>query len=157
MRVDKQGGAFEVTFNHAEVTLVQLDAGLRLVITDSPPEPFDIVMATELRVRRSAEDPGDTIDPSEASSRLGELAVSLRWRPARRCLLTADGVLTLELESGLTIDVPPHPDYEAWQVLCPGYRIIATPGGKLAVWDPFSGSTPMSSAELGPWLKRWAK
>jgi hypothetical protein len=157
MRVDRHCGAFEVTFNHAEVTLVQLDARLRLVITDSPHEPFDIVMATKLRVRRGADDPGSTINPSEASSGLGELAVALRWQPARRCLLTADGVLTLELESGLTINVPPHPDYEAWQVLCPGYRIIATPGGELAVWDQAYGSTPMSSAELGPWLKRWVK
>jgi hypothetical protein len=157
MRVDKHGGAFDVTFDHAEVTLVQLDARLRLVITDSPHEPFDIAMATKLRVRRGADDPGSTINPSEASSGLGELAVALRWQPARRCLLTADGVLTLELESGLTINVPPHPDYEAWQVLCPGYLIIATPGGKLAVWDKASGSMPMSRAGLGPGVKEWLK
>lgn len=157
MRVDEHDGAFEVTFDHAEVTLVQLDARLRLVITDSPHEACDIVMATKLRVRRGPDDPGDTINPGEASSGLGELAVTLRWQVARRCLLTADGVLTLELESGLTIDVPPHPDYEAWQVRCPGYMIIATPGGELAVWDKASGSMPMSGAELGPWVKEWLK
>jgi Family of unknown function (DUF6188) len=157
MRVDQHGGAFEVTFNHAEVTLVQLDSRLRLVITDSPHEPFDMAMAAKLRVRRGAEDPGNTIDPSEASSGLGELAVTLRWQAARRCLLTAEGVLTLELESGLTIDVQPDPDYEAWQVLCPGYLIIATPGGELAVWDKASGSMPMGSADLGPWVRKWLK
>jgi hypothetical protein len=52
--------------------------------------------------------------------------------------MSTDGALTLELNSGLTIEVQPHPAHEAWQLSFAGHMIVAMPGGELAIWDEAS-------------------
>ena len=56
-----------------------------------------------------------------------------------------DGSLRLTFGRGWTIDVPPDPHYEAWQV-GPGKNLVVCPpdGGTLSVW------TDAASDEPGP-------
>jgi hypothetical protein len=47
-----------------------------------------------------------------------------------------DGTLRLIFGRGWTIDVPPDPHYEAWQIEGPGKNLVVCPpdGGTLAIW-----------------------
>jgi hypothetical protein len=50
--------------------------------------------------------------------------------------LDAAGTLNLTFKSGVQLQVPPDPNYEAWQVVGPGKNlIVCVPGGReVAVW-----------------------
>ncbi|MFF8775454.1 DUF6188 family protein [Kitasatospora sp. NPDC015120] len=46
------------------------------------------------------------------------------------------GSMRLVFDNGCHLNSRAHPDFEAWEVLGPGgWRIIARPGGGLAVWS----------------------
>ncbi len=46
------------------------------------------------------------------------------------------GSMRLVFDNGCHLNSRTHPDFEAWEVLGPGgWRIIARPGGGLAVWS----------------------
>ncbi|HKY66858.1 MAG TPA: DUF6188 family protein [Acidimicrobiales bacterium] len=48
-----------------------------------------------------------------------------------------DGSLHVAFADGTHVDVAPDEGYEAWNVTGPGgARIVALPGGELAVWSP---------------------
>ncbi|MGW0356281.1 DUF6188 family protein [Nocardia nova] len=64
----------------------------------------------------------------EIESLVGAVVVSAR--------ADESGALTLELDSGTSLRVPPDDDYEAWSIAGPGgYRVVSLPGGELAVWS----------------------
>lgn len=48
-----------------------------------------------------------------------------------------DGTLRLTFGRGWTVDIPPNPHYEAWQISGPGKNLVVCPpgGGTLAVWS----------------------
>jgi hypothetical protein len=46
------------------------------------------------------------------------------------------GSLSIATSGEIRLTVPPHPDFEAWNIVGPGQkRIVSTPGGELAVWN----------------------
>jgi Family of unknown function (DUF6188) len=47
-----------------------------------------------------------------------------------------DGTLRLSFARGWTVNVPPNPHYEAWQIAGPGKGLVVCPpgGGTLSVW-----------------------
>jgi len=53
-----------------------------------------------------------------------------------------DATLHLIFGRGWTIEVPPDPRYEAWQIKGPGKNLVVCPpdGGKLAIWTDDSAS-----------------
>lgn len=47
------------------------------------------------------------------------------------------GALSLVFSNGSRLHVDPHDSYEAWTVAGPGgMKVVAMPGGELAVWSP---------------------
>lgn len=47
------------------------------------------------------------------------------------------GALSLGFSNGSRLHVDPHDSYEAWTVAGPGgMKVVAMPGGELAVWSP---------------------
>jgi hypothetical protein len=48
-----------------------------------------------------------------------------------------DGTLHLKFEGGSEVEVPPHEQFEAWQVTGPrrGDLVVCLGGGELAIWD----------------------
>ncbi|MEU7633806.1 DUF6188 family protein [Nocardia sp. NPDC049220] len=45
------------------------------------------------------------------------------------------GTLTIDLDSGNRLVVPPDDEYEAWTLVGPnGYRVVCMPHGELATW-----------------------
>ena len=59
---------------------------------------------------------------------------ALRHDRIGSAVASADGNLELTLDSGRSLRAGPHPAYENWEVAGPGFRLIATPGGGVAVF-----------------------
>jgi len=53
-----------------------------------------------------------------------------------------DGTLRLIFDRGWTVDVPPNPHYEAWQIAGPGNALVVCgpDGGTLSVWTDTEGA-----------------
>ncbi|MFI5866458.1 DUF6188 family protein [Streptomyces sp. NPDC051546] len=50
---------------------------------------------------------------------------------------TDGGTLLVALDNGLELDVPPHDDYEAWELsFTDGRKVVCMPGGESATWGP---------------------
>jgi hypothetical protein len=137
LRLEKNDEGFAVSLVAAQVNLVLLDFRLGLHILDVDDESLKIVIATRFSSRQD-NGPTKTLDPKESDPALGALAVAVRHQTARTCRVTRDGTLRLGFDSGLMLEVGPDPDYEAWQLDLPGGKIIAMPGGELAVWGEAS-------------------
>ena len=58
-----------------------------------------------------------------------------------------DATLRLIFGRGWTIDVPPDPQYEAWQIKGPGKNLVVCPpdGGTLAIWTDDAASDEAGS------------
>jgi hypothetical protein len=51
--------------------------------------------------------------------------------------VASDGELTLRFTDGTVLTVPPHGQYEAWQLRDEaGLLVVCMPGGRLAIWLP---------------------
>lgn len=59
---------------------------------------------------------------------------ALRHDRIASAVATADGHLEVSFASGRRLLVGPHPAYENWEIGGPGFRLIATPGGGVAVF-----------------------
>jgi hypothetical protein len=56
---------------------------------------------------------------------------------AMQAFTFSDGRLEIAFTDDVVLSVPPHPQYEAWELYgSSGRRIISTPGGGLAIWNP---------------------
>jgi hypothetical protein len=137
LRLERNNAGFEVSLVDAQVNLVLLDFRLGIHALDLHNESLKIAIGTSFSFRQPGA-PATTLEPEEANPALGALAVTLRHQQVRRCVVKTGGDLELEFGSGLMIEVPPDPHYEAWQLDLPGHKIIAMPGGELAVWDETS-------------------
>lgn len=67
-------------------------------------------------------------------SELGAL-FSLRGDRITSAKATEGAQLRVEFASGRLIEAGPDPAYENWEVSGPGFQLIATPGGGVAVFD----------------------
>jgi Family of unknown function (DUF6188) len=61
--------------------------------------------------------------------------LGLRHDPVSSAQASEDGQLIVDFESGSRIEAGPDEMYENWDVSGPGFRLIAMPGGDVAVWD----------------------
>jgi hypothetical protein len=134
MRLERRDGGIEVSFDDGSVNLVLLDYRLGLNVLDSDSAKLHISIATEMSAG-PVKATSVRFDPEEDDGAIGELAASLRHRKIRSCVASQAGDLKLEFDSGLTIDVPSDASYEAWQLDGPEFKVVAKPGGGLAVWD----------------------
>lgn len=62
-------------------------------------------------------------------------AIALFGACVTEAIAGKNGTLRVAFDNGAVLAVPPDPGYEAWGVTGPGgLRMVATPGGELAVW-----------------------
>lgn len=122
-----------IRFPDAAVTRVALDYAAVLLLVGSADESLEVYIEGCFELHRDGS--RLRLDPQLQDARLGEL-FTLRRRAFRECIARADGVLTLELEGDVRVVVQPDPDYDAWDITHRGHvKVIATPGGELAIWD----------------------
>jgi Family of unknown function (DUF6188) len=73
---------------------------------------------------------------TEDLSRLGP-ALALFGQVVRSAQADVNGTLTIVFADGHILSVEPDPKYEAWDYVGPkGSRVVCTPGGKVAIWQP---------------------
>jgi uncharacterized protein DUF6188 len=135
MRLEEQSGEFNLIFRDAQVIRVILDYRLGIIIQDYEDDRLEVVIENRFFARTEKDMPATKISPEESTTDLGTLAVSLRFQRLSQCHVAQRGTLTLGFESGLTLEIPPDPHYEAWDLDHRSFKLIATPGGELAVWD----------------------
>jgi Family of unknown function (DUF6188) len=64
---------------------------------------------------------------------LGPLFSLLRGT-IERAAVAADGTLQIAVGTGV-VEVPPNPQFEAWDLSTPAFKAVCVPGGELAIWD----------------------
>jgi hypothetical protein len=127
----EDGWAFKTS--EAKVGLVSLGYELRIVLYAEGGESIAITISTAFEVSRGGTP--NRLDPEESDPRLGELLLALRGRPLRACFARKRGALTLEFADDLRVDVSPDNHYEAWGVETDRLKLVAVPGGEVAVWE----------------------
>ncbi len=139
MHLEEKAGGYQVAYNDAQVTQVTLDHRLSINILESEDDWLRITIESAFSAQIKPDAPATTIHPENVTAHLGELAVALRFQQLSKCHVASDGTLTVEFRSGLTINVPPDAHYEAWDLEHKQFKIVAMPGGELAVWDRTKG------------------
>jgi hypothetical protein len=130
--VDVPGG-WELPLAGATVTQVSVDHAFALLLapasggggafTCTVESPFVLGGAT---FTPGAEDP----------TTLGRALVVLHRTVVGAVHASECGTLTIVLSGDLTLSVAPSDAYEAWNITGPdGFRVVAMPGGDLAIWD----------------------
>jgi Family of unknown function (DUF6188) len=139
--LQRSNGGFLGKFDDAEVIQVLLDFRFALSIQDGDQaEKLDVAIATTFSARSTPDGRAAQYDPEASDPALGALAVAVRFQRVTECRVTSEGLLRLGFASDLQLEVPPSPDYEAWQLDSSDLKIIAKPGGGLAVWDETSSA-----------------
>jgi Family of unknown function (DUF6188) len=129
------GDGFNVSAGGSTVTLVLLDYRLSFRALDDDNVGLGVVIAMPFDAVERANGERVRIDPAKKSAALGQLAVGLRFRRLDSCSVAPGGILHLQFDNReLALTVPPHPSYEAWQLDGPSFKVIAVPGGELAIW-----------------------
>jgi hypothetical protein len=78
------------------------------------------------------------VDPEHLGPGLEHIAAVLH-QTVSASVAQDGGTLVLDFENGAQIRVAPDLSYEAWSLAGPhGEKIIAMPGGELAIWDPIT-------------------
>jgi hypothetical protein len=60
--------------------------------------------------------------------------LALRGDRIASAVATGDGHLAISFATGKGLSAAPHPTYENWEVAGRGYRLVAVPGGTVAVF-----------------------
>lgn len=76
------------------------------------------------------------LDPEHEPAKLGPMLACTRTSVAE-AVASGDGGLVVSFADGSSIKVPSSLTYEAWNLTGPhGLRVVSTPGGGLAIWQP---------------------
>lgn len=122
-------GVRQLHLDGVELSFIRVDhqARLQLGSTEVVIEtPFKLIEGSKKR----------NLDPGRRSG-LGPL-LGLYPGVVASATITHDCTLRLVFAEGQTIEVPRHPQYEAWQIVGPESRLIVCPPGEgagLAVWQ----------------------
>jgi hypothetical protein len=101
-------------------------------------EEISVWVGSHFQLRQKAEE--WDVDPENKNTGLCR-ALILFGKIATRALAFSDGRLEIAFTDDIVLSVPPHPQYEAWELYgSSGRRIISTPGGGLAIWNPLDES-----------------
>jgi hypothetical protein len=109
-----------------DITFVRVDHQLRFQLED-----LEVVVGGAFRLEVDGErwdlDPGD---------RSGLGPVLALYPDSLAVAVDEHDTLTLRFVGGAVLRVPPHPQYEAWELRGPGRRlVVGNPGGELTVFD----------------------
>lgn len=113
------------------VTEIRVDYAFTLILDDS----WMLRIECPLVVTSGSSEP-TVVDPSPDPDVMGPL-LSLLGSRVSDARATADGALSLSFSTGVSIDVPVDPDFEAWILVADnGEQLIALPGGDTAYFGP---------------------
>jgi hypothetical protein len=128
-------GEFNFTLEDAQVSHTVLGAQFDIYIKDPTRTGLKITITTPFRVGGSEGPLSEPIDPEKDDPRIGKLILNLRRKELVLCYVDPDGTLKLRFDDGLAIVVGPDPEYEAWELDHPKFKIVGAAGGELAIWD----------------------
>jgi hypothetical protein len=119
---------WDLEFPERELSFIRIDHQTRLQFG-----PTEVVIESSFTLRTSSHDV--QLDPAER----GGLGTVLDLYPTSLVSASIDASAALHLifASGYSINVPPDPNYEAWQVNGPGtFLVVCMPGtsGQIAIW-----------------------
>lgn len=128
----EQGDSWILPLDGALLQGIRSDQAVVLDVSNAG-QRFEIRIEQQFQLR----DPSGTVSWVEAQG--DSTALDEAIEPFRTHILGGiahkDGALELRLSEGVEIWVAPDPDYEAWTVAGDsGLKIVALPGGELAVW-----------------------
>jgi len=126
-----QGDFWELPFSGREITRCLVDHAFSLQLW-SPTVTFDLRIECPFVVRE-ANSPDSVMNPEEVSTLAP--ALSMFEKCVEHARAYKDGRLEVLFSDGATLHVEPDEQYEAWEVVGGGQRIVSTPGGELAVWS----------------------
>lgn len=137
----------EVEGLHVTRLAFRPDLELTLEDVDSPTSWEERVLVTlsgTLTVRRPGEEPVTLVATLLGRDRYALLDGLPSYRfvyesQVERCEVSEGGAIRLSFSGG-SIETPPNPNGEAWEVFdaeggVDGLRVICMPGGEVAVWD----------------------
>jgi hypothetical protein len=136
---------FDVVLDDVEVSQIVFTVQLGITVCDKDRDYLNIIISSPFRIRKENDGEWQEIDPENEDPRLGDVVFVLRYKHLKRCHIAKSGTLALGFDKGLAIEVPPDAHYEAWDLDHKLFKIIATPGGELAVWDRAKGEKPQTT------------
>ena len=121
----EQDGVTEFAFSEAEVTQIQLDQRLTLLLAGGAAVVIGVPCTM---LRDGAPEPLHVGEP-----RLLSPALDLFGRSITRIDVLDTGQLHVHCGTGWSIEVPVDPSYENWELLLPdGEQLIGLPGGGIS-------------------------
>jgi hypothetical protein len=133
MRLRERADDFDVVLEDVEVSQIVFSVQLGITVCDKDLDYLDIIISSPFRIRKESDGEWQEIDPEGDDPRLGDVVFALRYKHLKSCHIAKSGTLFLEFDQGLAIEVTPDAHYEAWDVDQKRFKIVATPGGELAV------------------------
>ncbi|MBH0781546.1 DUF6188 family protein [Nocardia bovistercoris] len=116
-----------ITGQHVSVTASEYMVELTTV------DGFELQIEGDMEIRSSRGDRWPVALANGGGSQ-AELEPVLRGAITSAAVNTS-GTLTIDLDSGNQLVVPPDDEYEAWTLVGPnGYRVVCMPHGELATW-----------------------
>lgn len=94
--------------------LIRVESAFRLEHPDATSQDFDV-----------SKEPWEALTP----------VLALRHDRVGSAVARSDGTMTISFASGRRISSWPDPNYENWQLTGPGFMLICTPGGEVAVFE----------------------
>jgi hypothetical protein len=134
----EDGDHLVVRLEGTYVSQTIIDYRFGLLVVDEVQDALRIAISTPFRFKGTGDQDWKAVDPEAPDDRLGELVVAL-WRrpllPLVSCRIDrGSGRLALGFET-LDIDVRAGGRYEAWDLDHARFKLIAMPGGEVAIWD----------------------
>ncbi|MGH9077073.1 MAG: DUF6188 family protein [Acidimicrobiales bacterium] len=118
-----------------EVTRCSVDFALTLVVGAAGNSLY-LTMEQPFWFRPDEHSEEERFAPETEPERLGPVLLLLH-RSVDEIVAQKDGLLVLRFAPSGAMTVPPSEEFEAWNIVGPdGLRIVAMPGGQLAVWKP---------------------
>jgi hypothetical protein len=126
-----------VTFlvrNDLRIDQLRFDFAVSLVMTSSDAEQLVLRIACPYRLREEGVS-CVVLNPEDDPVLQAALLRYCRDVMVTTMEVSEGGGISITLEGGITIDVAPHSDYEAWELgSSRGIRIVSLPGGGLATF-----------------------
>lgn len=129
---------FVVTVADSTVTRCTVDYALTLVVGESEAHLY-VTVEQPFWFRPSENEDEVRLAPEQEPEALGPV-LSVLHRSIEEIVAHKDGLLEVRFAGGGALRAPATTDFEAWNVVGPhGLRLVAMPGGEVAVWKPQEG------------------
>jgi Family of unknown function (DUF6188) len=147
-RFEQHGGGLVIHLDGWELNRCCLDYQVSLEFVDFRDEDregtFLVVIGTPFLIH-AADGAPRRADPGDLPNTIAPVLGFLRQRLVGASVDNA-GALHLRFGDVAEIEVPPHPDFEAWQIQGPGLFAVSPPGGGEPVL--FREARPATAADL---------